>query len=42
MNDGYNDELELDMILSDVEWCILELFFIRESDGFKDIRDVLG
>ena len=41
-NDGYNDELELDTILSDAERRILELSSTRESDGFKDIRDVLG
>lgn len=41
-NDGYNDELELDAILSDAERRILELSSSRESDGFKDIRDVLG
>ncbi|WRN68100.1 hypothetical protein UM538_05230 [Staphylococcus aureus] len=37
-----NDELELDAILSDAERRILELSSSRESDGFKDIRDVLG
>ena len=41
-NDGYNDELELDTILNDAERRILELSSTRESDGFKDIRDVLG
>ncbi len=41
-NDGYNDELELDAILSDKKRRILELSSSRESDGFKDIRDVLG
>ena len=41
-NDGYNDELELDTILNDAERRILELSSSRESDGFKDIRDVLG
>ena len=39
-NDGYNDELELDTILNDAERRILELSSSRESDGFKDIRDV--
>ena len=34
-NDGYNDELELDAILSDAERRILELSSSRESDGFK-------
>ncbi|PDD23022.1 DnaB-like helicase N-terminal domain-containing protein, partial [Listeria monocytogenes] len=34
-NDGYNDELELDTILSDAERRILELSSTRESDGFK-------
>ena len=41
-NDGYNNELELDAILSDAEKRILELSANRQSDGFKDIRDVLG
>ncbi|WP_251521655.1 MULTISPECIES: replicative DNA helicase [Staphylococcus] len=41
-NDGYNDELDLDTILNDAERRILELSSSRESDGFKDIRDVLG
>lgn len=37
-NDGYNDELELDAILSDAERRILELSSSRENDGFKDIQ----
>lgn len=41
-NDGYNDELDLDTVLNDAERRILELSSTRESDGFKDIRDVLG
>ena len=41
-NDGYDNELELDAILSDAERRILELSSNRQSDGFKDIRDVLG
>lgn len=41
-NDGYDNELELDSILSDAERRILELSSNRQSDGFKDIRDVLG
>ncbi|ARJ50881.1 replicative DNA helicase [Staphylococcus lutrae] len=41
-NDGYNDELDLDTVLSDAERRILELSSARASDGFKDIRDVLG
>ncbi|MDU6089910.1 MAG: replicative DNA helicase, partial [Staphylococcus lugdunensis] len=41
-NDGYNDELELDAILSDAERRILELSSTRDSEGFKDIRDILG
>lgn len=41
-NDGYNDELDLDAVLNDAERRILELSSTRESDGFKDIRDVLG
>lgn len=41
-NDGYDNELELDAILSDAERRILELSTNRQSDGFKDIRDVLG
>ncbi|QLK85220.1 replicative DNA helicase [Staphylococcus sp. 17KM0847] len=41
-NDGYNDELDLDTVLNDAERRILEISTIRESDGFKDIRDVLG
>ncbi len=41
-NDGYNDELDLDTVLNDAERRILELSSARESDGFKDIRDVLG
>ena len=41
-NDGYNDELELDVILNDAERRILELSSSRESDRIKDIRDVLG
>ncbi|WP_105994054.1 replicative DNA helicase [Staphylococcus simulans] len=40
--DGYDSELELDDILSDAERKILELASTRESEGFKDIRDVLG
>ncbi|MCE5823668.1 replicative DNA helicase [Staphylococcus pseudintermedius] len=41
-NDGYNDELDLDTVLNDAERRILELSSTRDSDGFKDIRDVLG
>ncbi|WP_214547146.1 replicative DNA helicase [Staphylococcus pseudintermedius] len=41
-NDGYNDELDLDTVLNYAERRILELSSTRESDGFKDIRDVLG
>ncbi|HDU1323768.1 TPA: replicative DNA helicase [Staphylococcus pseudintermedius] len=41
-NDGYNDELDLDTVLNDAERRILELSSTCESDGFKDIRDVLG
>ncbi|EGQ3775127.1 replicative DNA helicase [Staphylococcus pseudintermedius] len=41
-NDGYNDELDLDTVLNDAERRILELSSTRESDGFKDICDVLG
>ena len=41
-NDGYDNELELDAILSDAERRILELSSNRQSDGFNDIRDVLG
>ncbi|EKC6401604.1 replicative DNA helicase [Staphylococcus pseudintermedius] len=41
-NDGYNDELDLDTVLNDAERRILELSSTRESDDFKDIRDVLG
>ncbi|EGQ3052068.1 replicative DNA helicase [Staphylococcus pseudintermedius] len=41
-NNGYNDELDLDTVLNDAERRILELSSTRESDGFKDIRDVLG
>lgn len=40
--DGYDSELDLDDILSDAERKILELASTRESEGFKDIRDVLG
>lgn len=40
--DGYDAELDLDDILSDAERKILELSQTRESEGFKDIRDVLG
>ncbi|GEP85740.1 Replicative DNA helicase [Staphylococcus piscifermentans] len=40
--DGYDTELDLDDILSDAERKILELSATRESEGFKDIRDVLG
>lgn len=40
--DGYDSELELDDILSDAERKILELASTRETEGFKDIRDVLG
>src|SRR5699024_7348832 len=41
-NDGYNEELDIDTVLNDAERRILELSSTRESDGFKDIRDVLG
>ncbi|PTJ27965.1 replicative DNA helicase [Staphylococcus simulans] len=40
--DGYDSELDLDDTLSDAERKILELASTRESEGFKDIRDVLG
>lgn len=40
--DGYDSELDLDDILSDAERKILEIASTRESEGFKDIRDVLG
>src|SRR5699024_5440877 len=40
--DGYDDSLELDTILNEAELRIIELSSTRESDGFKDIRDVLG
>ncbi|AVP35982.1 replicative DNA helicase [Staphylococcus felis] len=40
--DGYNSELDLDTILNDAEKSILEISSTRESEGFKDIRDVLG
>ncbi|EKU48150.1 replicative DNA helicase [Staphylococcus massiliensis] len=41
-NDGYNDELDLEVVLNDAEKRILDISSTRESDGFKDIRDVLG
>ncbi|BCU51246.1 replicative DNA helicase [Staphylococcus auricularis] len=40
--DGYNDELDLDSVLSDAERRILDLSNTRQSEGFKEIRDILG
>src|SRR5699024_2711175 len=40
--DGYNPELDLESLLGDAEKRILEISATRGTEGFKDIKDVLG